>query len=365
MNLSTTEWSVIAHAKADLGVGEIARRLYSLLFSSGMSVEIVDLRASKSRQGLITRNKIAHFRNSSNVITCVNPDQIAMAIALQKLYRPDILNHIGFWAWELEDFPKEYNPAFRLVNEVWTFSAFVQRSIQKSTKVMVKNLSIPIPVPSRSTYYRRADFGLTEDTFVVVCSFDYFSDVNRKNPAGSIKAYLEAFGPSKKTKLIIKSINGGHFPTEQQNLRSLAFDRRDVIFIDEYYDSDKNLALLELADVVLSLHRAEGYGINLADAMARGTAVVATGYSGNLDFMNEANSVLIPYSLVPVSRYANLKVDSVWAEADIGAAAEALRQLYRDHKLRSRLANIARQSILLNHNLEVSVRKFSKEYCVR
>ncbi len=357
----TEKWSVVAHAKADLGVGEIARRLFSLLLASGMTVEMVGLDSSKSRQGALVHQNLPQFRSSPNVVTCVNPDQIAMVIASQKLYRREIRNHIGFWAWELEDFPAAFNSAFGLVNEVWTFSSFVRKAIQKSTELRVRALPMPIPVPARPAQFRRGDFGLRDESFLVVCSFDYLSDFRRKNPTGAILAYMEAFESQDHATLLIKSINSNYFLEEHSQLKELVSARKDVVFVDEYYAADKNLALLELADAVLSLHRSEGYGINLADAMARGTPVVATAYSGNLDFMNEDNSILIPYSLAPVARYANVKVDSFWAEPDIDAAARALRELSGNRKRAATLGSVSRQSIERDHSLEVSVRKFLEE----
>jgi glycosyltransferase involved in cell wall biosynthesis len=354
------EWSVIAHANAELGVGEIARRLFSLLVSSGINAEMVGINASKSRQGSKSTTKLAEFRNTSNVISCVNPDQLAMVIAQQRLYKSDLQNHIGYWAWELEDFPREFEPAFDLVNEIWTFSDFVKVAIQKKTKLSVRALPIPIPIPRNKTVFRRSDFEIPENEFLAVTSFDYFSDRRRKNPQATIHAYKQAFELRENSTLIVKSINSQYFSSDHQELKAIADGREDIIFIDDYFDADKNLALLELADVVISLHRSEGYGINLADAMARGTAVIATGYSGNLEFMNETNSALVSYSMVPVERYANLKVSSTWAEPNVDEAARRLRGLFENPDKAKALGASARAHIEREYSLAACVAKFKE-----
>jgi glycosyltransferase involved in cell wall biosynthesis len=132
--------------------------------------------------------------------------------------------------------------------------------------------------------------------------------------------------------------------------------------MDDYFDSEKNLALLEMADVAVSLHRAEGYGINLADAMARSTVVIATGYSGNLEFMNDSNSVLVPYSMTPVKRYANLDLESKWAEPDLEYAARALRNLYQDRNKLRQIAARGHAHTLKQHGLRVSVEKLKEAF---
>jgi glycosyltransferase involved in cell wall biosynthesis len=292
----------------------------------------------------------------------VNPDQLAMVVAQQGLFKADLKNHIGYWAWELEDFPVALNPAFDLVNEVWTFSEYVRAAIQKNTGLRVRSLPIPIPTPNRKTSFMRSDFGVSDSSFLVVTSFDYFSDKRRKNPEASILAFMQAFDLSRDSTLIIKSINSQHFLEEHQELKKLAKGRPDIVFMDDYFDSNKNLALLELADVVLSLHRAEGYGINLADSMARSTVVMATGYSGNLEFMNDSNSVLVPYSMTPVKRYANLDVESIWAEPDVEYAARALRNLYLDRNMLRELAGRGHAHVLNQHSLRVSVEKLKEAF---
>jgi glycosyltransferase involved in cell wall biosynthesis len=355
-------WSVLAHANAELGVGEIARRLYSLLVASGLETEIIGLNASKSRQRSKGLLAVGTQRRFSNVISCVNPDQLALVVSQQGLFKSDIKNHIGYWAWELEDFPVTFNPAFDLVNEVWTFSDYVRAAIQKNTDLRVRSLPIPIPTPMRKTGFERQDFGVSDSGFMVVTSFDYFSDKRRKNPEASILAFMQAFDLNDDSILVVKSINSQHFPKEHQELKKLAAGRPDILFMDDYFDSDKNLALLELADVVLSLHRAEGYGINLADAMARSTVVMATGYSGNLEFMNDSNSVLVPYSMTPVKRYANLDVESMWAEPDVEYAARLLRNLYLDRNMLRELAARGHAHIIEQHSLRVSVEKLKEAF---
>jgi glycosyltransferase involved in cell wall biosynthesis len=119
---------------------------------------------------------------------------------------------------------------------------------------------------------------------------------------------------------------------------------------------------LELADIYLSLHRAEGYGLNLADAMARNTAVMATGYSGNLDFMDDESSVLVPFTKIPVRKYAGISVNSNWADPDIDFAAEKLRKLSESPTLVKELAYKGLAKIKNENSLAVVVDRFQKEF---
>jgi glycosyltransferase involved in cell wall biosynthesis len=142
----------------------------------------------------------------------------------------------------------------------------------------------------------------------------------------------------------------------------LAGNREDIHFIDGYLNHYENHALLELSDVFLSLHRSEGYGINLADAMARRTLVVATGYSGNLEFMDQSSSVLVPFELTKVTKYAGITVDSVWAEPDLDFCAHTLRELSQNKEKVERLRHAGHSRIVQQNSLPAAVKQFKKEF---
>lgn len=357
------DWALLAHANEDLGVGEAARRLFSLMTASGVSVELVQFSGNNSPKRLEQNQSIRSHVTASNVVTCLNADQTAHAVASNELFGQEMGTHVGFWAWELDSFPKSFEIAKRLVDEIWTISEFCQAAISKSGATPVRVVRLPVPVPKRKTVLNRNYFGLEDTKFLVVTSFDFFSDVRRKNPEGSIQSFLLAFPQAGKATLVVKSINGMFFKEEFEKLRDLAKGRIDIMFIDRHFSIYENAALLEIADVVLSLHRSEGYGLNLADAMARKTAVMATGYSGNLDFMDENSSFLVPHTYSTVTRYAGVKISSFWAEPDLDSAAGQLRHLAENPAKLARVSAAGRKKITSEHSLDIAVKRFRDDYC--
>jgi glycosyltransferase involved in cell wall biosynthesis len=182
--------------------------------------------------------------------------------------------------------------------------------------------------------------------FIVLTMADSRSSLSRKNPEGAIRAYHAAFGSSSSALLLLKL--GGCLEDARTFEASVADVLREcnVRVIRGHLDEAKLTALYQEADVLLSLHRAEGYGLPMREAMAHGLPVVGTGWSGNLDFMTEADSCLVPYRLIPVSDAAGIYRDSVWAEPDIDAAAIALRRLAVDPDYRARLGAAAYRSVV-------------------
>ena len=359
---SSTAINLIAHLNAEMGVGEIARRLISLLSAAGMNLNLVPFEASKARKGHSGLYKTGNFLAGNSTLSCVNADQLGALVAFFGISANTQKFHNGFWAWELEDFPDAFVPAAKLLDEIWTISTFAQKSLEKTVSTKVRTVKVPVPIPNAKTALRRKDLGISEKTFLVTSSFDFNSDIERKNPAGSIEAFLKAFPRPSGATLFLKSINGDLHMTRSDELRELAQGREDIVFFDGYLDHYQNKGLLELSDIYLSLHRAEGYGLNLADAMARRTAVIATGYSGNLDFMDEDSSALVPFEKVAVTSYAGMKVDSKWAEPAIELASRKLKELFDSPPLVEELAQKGFSKIKSENSLKVSVKNFQKEF---
>nr|WP_246504175.1 glycosyltransferase [Plastoroseomonas arctica] len=167
---------------------------------------------------------------------------------------------------------------------------------------------------------------------------DSRSSFTRKNPAAAIAAFRAAFHGSDAARLIVK-LNGSG--PEVDTLRDGLRDLPHVTVIDTFLNEEGLARLYRSADVLLSLHRAEGFGLPMLEAMAHGLPVIGTGWSGNMDFMTEANSLLVPYRLVPVEDNAAIYSGSVWAEPDVAAAAEMLARLSGDPALYARLSAAA------------------------
>ena len=186
----------------------------------------------------------------------------------------------------------------------------------------------------------RARLGL-DARFTFLFSFDFLSVVERKNPLGLLDAYRRAFGPDDDTRLILKSINGDVFPREKERIAAAIADHPDVELWDRMLPAADRLALVAAADCYVSLHRAEGLGLTMAEAMAVGTPVVATGYSGNLDFMDDRSALLVPYDLIEVGPGHHYPAHGHWAAPDIAAAAALMASVRDDAQLRAGLVQAA------------------------
>lgn len=345
-------WSVIAYANSELGVGEAGRRTASAVAGSGIPMELVSTTHNTlSRAAHAPRRAVSADVSYENVVTCVNADQLPTVSGLMGL---ESLRgrHVGLWFWELEEFPTHYRSSLDLVDEVWVASEFTRKAIQAVTDVPVRLIAMPIEVPTRPTSYTRRSLGLPEGCFLFVSNFDYLSVYERKNPISVIRAYTEAFTPNDGTCLLVKSINGHHRPLHREHIRSFAEGRADIVFLDDYVTNAEMKAIIELSDCYVSLHRAEGYGLNLADAMAHGTPTIATGYSGNMEFQTPETAVLIPYSLVEVGpAAAPYSPTAWWADPDVEAASAAMLAMAHHSEAGRQLAARALDHVTSAHSL--------------
>lgn len=338
-------WSVLAYATSELGVGEAGRRVASAVLRSGLPTELVAVSTgTQSRQHHRLRQRVRDRVGYENAITCVNADQLPHLhhhLGLGSLQG----RHVGLWFWELETFPHRFHGAFSLVDEVWVASEFTRAAVEAVADRPVRTIRLPMPVPAGPTRYTRTALGLPPDKHVLLTNFDYLSTYERKNPIGAIRAYSQAFGPGDGACLVVKSINSHLRPADAEHVRAAARGRPDIVFLDDYVTSAEMRAMIELADTYVSLHRSEGYGINLADAMVLGTPVIATAYSGNMDFMDAATAVLVGHDLVEVGPNAPpYDADAVWAEPRTDEASSAMRRLFTDRADARALADRARRS---------------------
>lgn len=246
----------------------------------------------------------------------------------------------GVWAWELPVAPVGWRKDAVLMDEIWAPSRYVAKAF---AEVGAPVRVVPHPI-FMDDYRGIAPAARTAD-FEAVSLFDFNSSMARKNPQGAIEAFGRAFGHDASARLTIKTQNGQLFPDRLAELRRQAPD--NVRIVDETWPYAEVKALIAGADVLISLHRAEGFGLTPAEAMALGRPVIATGWSGNLDFMDEANSILVPYREVKVADPQGIYTykGETWAEPDLDAAADALIRLRADEGLRRRLGEAARRTI--------------------
>lgn len=319
--------NLIGYARGEFGIAENVRAYARALQSSDYPFLIRNFDvgvASRQHDQSMEQHFSEALRYDTNVFF-INADQMRVARDTLGSAAFDGRYNIGFWAWELEHFPRAWDNAFELVDEVWVPSEFVGGAIAANTHKLVLKMQQPIDftVPPGMD---RAHFGLDRDAFVFLYSYDFNGYAARKNPEAVIAAFRRAFaGSREKVRLLVKSTNGHRFPDRLATLTQSVADDPRIEVRDGFLSREEMHGLQNRIDCYVSLHRSEGFGLGMAECMYLGKPVIATAYSGNMEFMTPENSCLIDYKLIPVAEgeYPHWQ-DQQWAEADIEAAASAM-----------------------------------------
>jgi glycosyltransferase involved in cell wall biosynthesis len=320
--------NVAGYFRAELGIGAAARSLITALEAAGVPLNTVTFDRTASRLAHPFTDRSAIDGNADINIVCINPDQIRM---FAEQAGPEFSGgryNIGVWFWEVEDFPVSFHRAFNYVDEIWVASEFMRQTFLKVSPKPVFKFRLPVLPPTIDRSLTRADLNLPEQ-FIFLFSFDFLSVLERKNPLGLVRAFTSAFASGDGPRLVIKTINGDRRILEMEKLKYAIRGRPDIVLMDGYLDAIKNATLTALCDCYVSLHRSEGFGLTIAEAMALGKPAIATGYSGNLEFMTPDNSYLCPWSKSVVGPEREpYPADSHWSDPDVHAASNALRRVY-------------------------------------
>ena len=308
-----------------VGVGEAARLYIEALQAAG--VPVLERDVPLPGRDTVESKAAIHPRPKPNEITfnllCLNPEQMIPYLDGPEAPRREGRRTIGIWSWEVDVLPPGWADAASEVTEIWTYSHFAARLIGAGISAPV--IGIPPPV-SEITSHMAAEPQCLPDGFRFLTMFDYLSTLERKNPLGVIVAYQRAFSSDDGTVLIVKSVNARHRPERRADLTRLAQGRRDIVFLDDLMSAEERDALLRSCDCYVSLHRSEGHGLPLAEAMASGKPVVATAYGGNTEFMTDDNSYLVRWTPVLVGPdVEHYPAEARWAEPDVEHAAHLLR----------------------------------------
>jgi hypothetical protein len=270
---------------------------------------------------------------------------------------------VGVWAWEAGPLPEEMRPAYDVVDEVWCASDHTRSALAGCSDRPIVKHPLAIGVPIDAPAVTRRDLGLPEAEFLFGFVFDYRSVLARKNPLGLVTAYRRAFGPDDGAALVLKTINASSAPDHEALVETAVAGRSDIQIVDRHLDEVEMRALFHLLDCYVSLHRSEGVGLTIAAAMAAGTPAIATGWSGNLEFMDDDAGVLVPSSLVEVGPDAwPYLADSSWADPDLDAAADAMRRLFDDPELARDLGARGRAHIAAVGDVQRAARWFTDRF---
>jgi SAM-dependent methyltransferase/glycosyltransferase involved in cell wall biosynthesis len=341
--------NVAGYFRAELGVGEAARQLVNSLDAGGVLNELVTLDAPESRQGHGSTRGGTGTQSFPINIVCVNADvlpQFAEEVGTE--FFADRYS-IGVWWWELDQFPERFHDAFAYLDEIWVGSRFVADAIAPVSPIPVLVMPVALDFPEVEPL-TPGEFGIP-GSYKFLYSYDYGSVFGRKNPLGAIDAYLDGFAPGDGAALVLKSINADRDPANHRLVLEAVAGRPDIVIIDEYLDPvDKN-RLTASCDCYLSLHRSEGFGLTIAEAMYFGKPVIATGYGGNLEFMEPSSSMHVPHEMVPVGPGSDpYPPEAEWAEPNLGVATKLMREVFENQQAASELGRRGRASIREAHS---------------
>jgi len=339
--------NILGYINKRVGLGEGVRSNVRSISEVGIPYVLNDIEAKwRKDDGALDAPSLELSSDNPYGINLIqiNADYFSGVLHHDLSYFADRYN-IGFWAWELESFPRKFQKYIDLLDEIWVPSNFCLNAIsQVSNKPVLRFMhSIEVVCGSET----REDFNLPEDKLVYLTIFDYASLVARKNPYASIKAFEEAFGKNtQEAVLVVKTSNVGWCKKEKQDLKSHIADNGSILVIEESMPREKLNALINAADVFVSLHRSDGFGLTMAEAMYLGKPVIATGYSANTEFMTSETGFLVPYRLVDVGDdFLHPELNERWADADVSEAARMMKALAMDAEWRANVGSKAREHV--------------------
>jgi glycosyltransferase involved in cell wall biosynthesis len=337
--------NIAGYLQGEFGVGEIARASYQSITSVGVPSVLNNVEAAIYRQ----EDKTLEIFSSDNPyhfnLVHINADQANHFANLKGNQYFKNHHNIAYWFWELASFPRAWQSSFNQYQEIWVASSFCQASIAAQAPVPVVKMTQPVLIDPTKINPQRSRLGLPQQSFIFGFSFDYMSFIERKNPAAIIKAFQLAFEDRHDVLLLLKTTNGDQFPEQVQRLK-IAAKGSNVRFINHYLAREEVINLIASLDSYVSLHRSEGLGIGMAQAMFLKKPVIATGYSGNMEFMNHNNSYLVPYKLAEIEEdHGPYKKGQHWADPDIEHAAMLMRQVYENQIRAQQIANQAAADI--------------------
>lgn len=309
------------------GLGEAAWQMRRGLEAAGVPIAPRDMPASVHHD-FLDRHGMRGPEVHPVSIYVLPPEHRLGEIHARSMSHPrEDSRRIAVWYWELERAPDLWKQRARAFQEIWAPTRFIRDSFAASLDVPVRAM-LPGVALAPFCPRPRSWFGLPENPFTVLFNFDMCSVMERKNPLALIRAFRQAFHHGEDALLVLKVSRGNHDPEKLALLRAEE-EKGQIIIIDQVMTRSDATALMACCDAYASLHRSEGFGLTMAEAMLLGKPVVATNYSGNCDFMTKRSSYLVGYQKVVIARnLPQYPAGIAWAEPDEEEAAEHLRRIY-------------------------------------
>ena len=289
-----------------------------------------------------------------------NPDMLAPFF---RSYGTDLLKgcyNIGYWLWELASMRSDWHHLYRYVDEIWVASEFCRQAVQSMTKLPVKTIPLVVEGLEKKIAYGREHFGLPNDVFVFGYIFDVSSYFERKNPLCLVEAFQREFGKSRDVLLYLKYFNSQHDQNNVKALEEAIAGAPNIRTFSGIMDDSEIVSLQNSLDCLVSPHRSEGFGYNLAEAMYLGKPVIATRYSSNLDFMRDENSYLIDCNLIPIPLTMGPYMRGhVWADPSVEHLSYLMRAVFEDRAGREEKGRRAAEEIRRNYSAAAAGKKIS------
>jgi glycosyltransferase involved in cell wall biosynthesis len=340
--------NVAGYVASEKGTGEGVRATIRSLEAAGIPFvvnSIRDVYGARNREEIGSAAVMDDNPFRINLVH-VNADQLPSYINAVGLDYVRERYNIGFWYWELDEFPSEWLGSFQYLDEVWVASRFVQESVSRVSPIPVVRVPLAVAQRPEPQAQDRRRFGISAHDYIVLFMFDFYSYFERKNPLAVIEAFKMAFSDRNDVRLVIKSAHSEFDPANLARLQH-AIEEVNGVIIDDVLSRHDVDALMSIADCFVSLHRSEGFGISIAESMLLGKPVIATGYSGNMDFMNQVNGFPVRYRLIEITEESGpYRRGALWAEPDVEHAAELMRLVYEDRDRAQTVAEEGRQTIL-------------------
>ena len=344
--MSTPGVNVAGYFDATLGLGEAVRQVAAALEVAGALVAPMNL----THESAPTLGAAPPSRDGPHETTVVCTTPEGMPAARDEM-GPEALTGrriIGFWWWEVQGLPERWTRSFDGLDEVWAGSRFVAEVLGAVAPIPVVRMPLPVAEPSVAAVTREA-LGLPEG-FLFGFVFDPVSGFERKNPVGLIDAFARAFPGDGDEHLVIKTLEGSRAPAAHAALSAAASAHPRVHLLDRNLPSEEKNALIAALDCYVSLHRSEGFGLTLAEAMLLGVPVVATDYGGSRDFVTPFNAWPVDWRAQVIGQGNDpYPPDGTWAAPDIDHAAAVLRAVRAAPEEANRRAERAHDDMARKH----------------
>lgn len=351
--------NVIGFSGGVLGIGEDARMAAAVISKSGIDVANLQpqmLEAPTSFPELAVGKMISRECYTVSLF-CLPPiEMIRLAIEADTTLIESTTYKIGAWPWELPGWPNAFNGIGNLVDEIWAPSRYVKNSyssIGASTGINIHYVPLAVDIP-RPTENLRNKYALPNDSFLFYLMFDGNSWLSRKNPIAGVKAFREAFSDQLNgVGLVIKAMNIRPGQPMWEDILAMTSNDDRIHIITDTLSRQEVINLMASCDAYISLHRSEGFGRVIAEAMLLGQPTVTTNYSGNVDFCNSETSFLVNGDLVPLLQGEYVFSEGqYWCDPDIRQAVGCLREVFEDEGKRRRIADAGKKFIKANFSID-------------